>query len=251
MVLPADVEALYRWHDGGKQAIFTPWIPMDIERVVESRSWRLANLGEPPVLLCLFTDGGGDSLLVETSVSGDAIPGIVWQQPHADDPVVEYRSLEDLVRTTCELVEVDLVERHELGGLVVSDWRAADDVRVRLNPGTYSFLRPDVHTMPRFPDPTWPESWLQSVGIDPKALAPRGATHTIAELIARAGSTSARGTVAGRVRIHAGSMATTWVTLSDETGSLSLSISADVAPFSPLPDSGGRVHPEASSGHRR
>ena len=250
MVLPIDVEALYRWRNGGGASLFVPWQLLSIEHAIQWRVSRL-EMGEPPVLVCLFTDGGGDSLLVETATTLDAVPGTVWQQPHAYDPHQQFPTLAALVATTCEVITAGLAETNSYDGMVVNDVRAAEEIRLSRHPDMYSFIRPNANTLSRFPDPEWPASWLASVGIEPLDYAPRGASHTISALIDAADQERALGTVAGEIRNRGFSAGPDggWysIEVTDPTGSLTVQLPRRAVPFMPLNRRQGEVDVEVMS----
>jgi hypothetical protein len=88
------------------------------------------------------------------------------------------------------------------------------------------FLGPDVRD--------WPAHWRSLSGFDDDVLAPRGATHTVAALLAEAErEDQARGTIVGEVVSIAGSDRGVTALVDDGTGTLPIWSSADVAKLGP------------------
>ena len=78
---------------------------------------------------------------------------------------------------------------------------------------------------------TWPAHWQRASGIDPHDAEPRGATHTIADVLASDPASELRVTVAGRVMDLAGSGTSVRVRVSDGTGAIDISCRAGTTPF--------------------
>lgn len=137
----------------------------------------------------------------------------------------------DLLATMVELGEL---RRHDSGWIEVDpDRRWADAAAVRL---AAADLPPrvaaaaDVDDDPR----TWPEHWLRSSGLDAEVRTPRGRTTTVAELLRRAASGEARGTIHGTVTRLAGSGAGCRISVDDGTGELDVWCPAAICAFGPV-----------------
>jgi hypothetical protein len=78
---------------------------------------------------------------------------------------------------------------------------------------------------------SWPAHWQRASGIDPRDAQPRGATHTIAEILGSDPSAELHATVAGRVIDLAGFDTGVRVRVSDGTGSIDIGCPSDAAPF--------------------
>lgn len=74
----------------------------------------------------------------------------------------------------------------------------------------------------------WPDRWRRAIGLSDDADTLRGATHTVAELVAARGLGPVEATVVGRVKNLGGSGAGTLARLTDETGSIQVLIPSDV-----------------------
>lgn len=82
---------------------------------------------------------------------------------------------------------------------------------------------------------SWPSRWRTHLGLDEHAAAPRGATHTVAELIAARQHGPVRATVVGRLQAVGDSGGTTLARLSDQTGSVEVRINTDARRYGRSP----------------
>lgn len=80
----------------------------------------------------------------------------------------------------------------------------------------------------------WPVHWQRLSGIHPEDLTPRGATHTIAELLASDPSEPLEATVAARVVDLAGLSEITRVRVSDGTGTMAINCPTAVTTLGPV-----------------
>jgi hypothetical protein len=78
---------------------------------------------------------------------------------------------------------------------------------------------------------SWPAHWQRASGIDPRDAEPRGATHTIADVLASDPACELRATVAGQVVDLGGSSTGCRVRVSDGTGAIDISCRAETTPF--------------------
>jgi hypothetical protein len=79
----------------------------------------------------------------------------------------------------------------------------------------------------------WPVHWQRLSGIDPGDIRPRGATHSIAEVLASDSADPLEATIAGRVEDLAAWEGVTRVRVSDGTGVLAINCSAAVTALGP------------------
>lgn len=80
----------------------------------------------------------------------------------------------------------------------------------------------------------WPLHWQRLSGIEPEDIEPRGATHTVAELLASDPSEPLQATVAARVIDLAGLGSGTYVRVSDGTGVMAISCPTAVTSLGPV-----------------
>ncbi len=107
-------------------------------------------------------------------------------------PIVSH-SLADRIAVLAELVSEGLFERGD--GYVVLDHRAEQEKRLAsLDAFGPHPVYGELRAIPLELE-SWPAHWLEASGIDLADRIPRGATHTIAELVAAAN----RGPVTGRI----------------------------------------------------
>jgi hypothetical protein len=80
----------------------------------------------------------------------------------------------------------------------------------------------------------WPAHWQRAAGIDPQDMRARGATHTIAELLASDPTREIRATIAGLVRDLAGFGSNTRVRVADGTETIDVLCPAPVTALGPV-----------------
>jgi hypothetical protein len=221
---PGDSQALDEINEG-----VAPYrLPLDLhrlwERVVFSRlsvsGWRLANPLDPewalsthrmnnepefaglfgPPLLFPIARISGDQWSVElASEWSEGGPVFTHEAGHR----IEYPAFVDLVEVYAELVEGRAFEVFgEHHSLLLEPEQEKQEARFRETwpHPLYGDAR-EVST-----DPVgWPVHWLAAAGIDLQSRVPRGATHTIAELVEAAKSDEAVGRVVGTVAWVGGS----------------------------------------------
>jgi hypothetical protein len=78
---------------------------------------------------------------------------------------------------------------------------------------------------------SWPAHWQRASGIDPRDAEPRGATHTIADVLASDPASELCATAAGQVVDLGGSSTSVRVRVSDGTGAIDISCRAVTTPF--------------------
>jgi hypothetical protein len=90
----------------------------------------------------------------------------------------------------------------------------------------------DATEIPREAD-QWPVHWQRLSGIEPEHFQPRGATHSIAELLASDPEVRLEATIAGRVEDLASWEGVTRVRVSDGTGVLAINCPTEVTTLGP------------------
>jgi hypothetical protein len=87
-------------------------------------------------------------------------------------------------------------------------------------------------TLPR--DPLeWPEHWLRAAGLEPAAIAPQGATHTIAQVLASDPAVELRATIAGRVTAIAGIGDVANARVSDDSATIDIACPTAITALGP------------------
>ena len=79
----------------------------------------------------------------------------------------------------------------------------------------------------------WPEHWRRANGLRDEDLQLRGATHTIAQVLASSPANELRATIAGRVIDYAGGSSWARVRVDDGTGTLNVDCPAGATPAGP------------------
>jgi hypothetical protein len=168
-----------------------------------------------------------------------------------DDQSVWYGHTHDTdVNRICNSIAamvLSCVDAARAGELTVVDGRLATHAgegldglefsrfRLHRNPGTHVWPDPPEGTqLARLPEPNWPRPWLVSLGVDAESSSPRGATHTIAQLVGMAAtSPPASGTIRGQV-VRLVAVGDVWTaTVEDSTGALAVSCEPAVTVFTP------------------
>jgi hypothetical protein len=236
MLLPEQVEAIYRWRNGGFVGIFGGWWLRPAEDLLAWREFCLSELAEPPTWLQLFDDQclGFTSLDVPGEPPSDPS---VWYG-HTHDASIDrlFDSIEGLVDVCADVLEAGLVR--DLHGRLILDEtdslpdRAWTPHRLRRCPGTFTYPDPPIGTqLSRFPEPAWPDAWLASLGRPVGDLRPSRPTATITQLLAGA----VTGPVAGRIiaevtrSLDMGSVS--YLIVDDGSGQLTVECAHSVTPF--------------------
>jgi hypothetical protein len=220
--LPEQLETLYRWHDGGAANVLGTWAFSSLDWVLVARAHALSQLGDPPAWLGF--DRENPLEFVGLDVPGTITDPSVWSGWYDDDKVQrDYDSIEALVETSLDLFARGEFEVLESGWII---WRldelGVEPFRLARNPTSFKFTYPAPWrpgtTHSHWPSDDWPEAWTQSIGMIPNIWRLKGATHTIAELVAE----SATSEVAARVHVRVGSLdrGSGGLEVSDATGSL-------------------------------
>jgi hypothetical protein len=164
--------------------------------------------------------------------------GSVWSEGGTilewgmDDYPLVSRSVTDWIEVLAELVSERRFERSD--GYVSFDFRAEREKRLeRLAASGTDPLYGDLRAIPMDVD-SWPAHWLAASGIDLRDRVPRGATHTIAELVAAAAGGPVTGRIHGRVIRAVGIGADTLVLVDDGTRPLDVWCPSGTSPWGPV-----------------
>jgi hypothetical protein len=203
-VLPRQVETLYRWRGGGDSGVFGGWRMLSVEDVISMYNFTTTSLDYPRVWLPVFDDQIVNIVTMDIPGEEPSDPS-VWYG-HTHDPFVHrlFDSIEALLDVVSDSAEEGVLSGTDwglrLGECESLDGRVWGDRRLRRSPGAFRWPDPPAGTyFSCFPEPDWPRPWLKAVGVSDESLLLRGATHTIAELIAAAAYGPATGTIRGRV----------------------------------------------------
>src|SRR4051812_6203199 len=147
-----------------------------------------------------------------------------------------FDSVEALLDVVCDAAKAGLlVERDGRLGMGDAgeslDGTGGSELRLSRSPGSYSLSTPPAGTeLTRSASPEWPPEWLLPYGVTDGTLALRGATHTIAQLVAEASGGPVQGTIRGRVVTGSGGMGWWNPVVDDGTGSLVVSCNTTLLP---------------------
>jgi hypothetical protein len=188
----------------------------------------------PPPLLFVF----GYSSHVHRSIElaskwsdGGTIINWAWDEPGFR---IAYRSFVDLVEVVSELVSEGRLE-HRGGFVVVSLEHEEAKQLARLRDQEPHPLYGDAREISGDVE-LWPAHWLAASGIDLRDREPRGATHTIAELVEAAEAGLVRGRITGRIIRSAGIGGDAIVLVDDGTGTLDVWCPEGLSPWSAQSD---------------
>jgi cell wall assembly regulator SMI1 len=234
-LLPRQVEALYRWHDGGDSGVFGGWRMRSVDELIRWYRFTCEDMESPPTWLPVFDDQIVNVVTLDVPGMSPSDPS-VWYG-HTHDGTLErlFDSVAAMLHVVCDAAERDaLAEVGDSFGLRTSDgvepldgsaWSA---FRLSRCPGAYQYPDPPAGTsLSRFPEAGWPRAWLLPLGVTDESQALRGPTHTVAELIAAAAGGPVYGTIRGRAVTGAGG-AGFWNPVVDD-GSGRLVVACDTA----------------------
>jgi cell wall assembly regulator SMI1 len=234
-LLPRQVEALYRWHDGGDSGVFGGWRMRSVDELIRWYRFTCDDLESPPTWLPVFDDQIVNVVTLDVPGEPPSDPS-VWYG-HTHDATLDrlFDSIAAMLHVICDAAEDDaLAEVGGSFGLRNGEWVEALDgsawsaFRLARCPGAYQYPDPPTGTsVSRFPEADWPHAWLLPRGVTNASLALRGPTHTVAELIAAAARGPVYGTIRGRVVTGAGG-AGFWNPVVDD-GSGRLVVACDTA----------------------
>jgi cell wall assembly regulator SMI1 len=206
-LVPPQVEALYRWRDGGDHGVFGGWRMRPLDELLEWYRFTCDDLESPPTWLPVFEDQIVNVVTLDVPGLAPSDPSVWYGHTHDMWLSRLFDSIAALLDVVADAAEAGaLVERdqrlglssgghvHSLDGEPWTSWR------LDRCPDAFRWPDPPAGThRVSLPDPDWPREWLEPLGVTQGTLALRGATHSIAELVAAAASGPVRGTIRGRV----------------------------------------------------
>ncbi|RKR75012.1 hypothetical protein [Frondihabitans australicus] len=221
--LTEQVETLYRWRDGGSSTVFGGWWMRPVDALLEWREFCIDQLEHPPVWLPVFDDHVYGIVTLE--VPGHSGDDSLWSSPTHDTGIFRLaHSLEAAVAAlNAAALDESLSETERDGALFEQglDSRVMTPYLLARTPDRYVFGVDTVGAMySDAPETAWPEAWLASVGLSRVDGQPRGATHTIAELIELSKSAPVSGTIRARAVAVGGQELRLMMVVDDGTGRL-------------------------------
>lgn len=238
--VPRQVEALYRWRDGGDAGVFGGWHMRPVEKLIDWYRFTCEQLESPGTWLPVFDDQMVNVVTLDMPGLSPSDPS-VWSG-HTHDAWLErlFDSVAILLHVVCDAADDDAlkevngqlgVQRNEwvesLDGLAWSTYRLAR------SPSSYRYPDPPAGTyLSRFPDRDWPREWLLPLGVTPDSLVLRGPTHTISQLIAAAAEGAVEATIRGRVVTGSGGAGFWNPVVDDGTASIVVACDTRTVPIS-------------------
>lgn len=225
MRLPADLRELWRRIDATTLSVRPPLELVDPASALQS--WRIARDEAPeaqPTTLLLI---GSESLwCLSAELAVDGQPGgalFEWDIVHGDF----HRRFDGVAGWL-----VHIAAQLENGRFELREERRGTRAHVTWHD------EPDSLWPPLPPHPShgatigrdvlaWPESWQRAAGVRPEDLVPRGATHSIADLLASPDDVDFRGTIAGEVVSLASAGRSTQVRVDDGTATIDVHCPAE------------------------
>lgn len=211
-LVPSQVEALYRWHDGGDSGVFGGWHMLGVDELIKRYRFTCEELESPRTWLPVFDDQIVNVVTLDVSGLPPSDPSVWYGHTHDGWLSRLFDSIAEMLHVVCDAAESSaLAEMNGYLGLLDGEWiesldgRAWSRYRLARSPGTFRHPDPPAGTnVSRWPEPDWPRAWLVPLGVTDESLALRGRTHTIAELIAAAAHGPVEATIRGRVMTGAG-----------------------------------------------
>jgi hypothetical protein len=206
-LVPAQVEALYRWRNGGDLGVFGGWRMRPLQKLIEFYQFTYEELESPRTWLPIFDDHIVNIVTLDVPGLPPSDPSVWHGHTHDAWLYRIFDSIEALLDVVCDASESGaLTERHGQLGLDDGEFTESVDGRVwsalRLgrSPGAYRAPAPPQGTeLSRSAAPDWPREWLLPLGVADDNLTLRGATHTIAQLLSEAAHGPVQATIRGRV----------------------------------------------------
>lgn len=206
-LVPGQVEALYRWRNGGDKGVFGGWRMRPLEELIEWYQFTYEELESPRTWLPIFDNQIVNVVTLDLPGLPPSDPSVWYGHTHDAWLVRLFDSIETLLDVVCDASESGaLTERHGRLGLdhgefiesVTSQvWGA---LRLRRSPGAYRSPDPPPGTeLDISAAPNWPREWLLPLGVADDYLTLQGATHTIAQLLSAAADGPVQATIRGRV----------------------------------------------------
>jgi hypothetical protein len=225
--LPAAVKRFWQCVDPRTVAALPPFHPVD--PTVALTMWRHGRDEfadrQPAILLLVGAEGHG-CLSVELDSPGVDGGGLFEWDVVVSDFVRRFTTFGEWISHMTTLIEQGAFERNELGG---KPWLFLDDA-----PADPASPPPGVryHVIPR-DILGWPPHWQRASGLHPEDIEPRGATHSIGELLASDPHSPLEATIAGSVIALGGSTHSTQVRVNDGTGTIDIHCPAAVTLLGP------------------
>lgn len=231
--LGADIEEIYRWHNGSTLSVFGGKRFLPADEIVQNREFQLQVLERPPAWL-QFTDGP-DFYFATLDVPGRDTDPTIWSGDTHDVMLCRmHDSLESMIGSFSDMaldLSVPLPRRREL---LLGRVRNDTNYRLGRSPGSFTYPNPPQGTYITLFDEGTPESWIRSLGTTSDDLLPRGATITIAELRLASRRGEAFGTVQGMTTNVGGPVAAIGFTIDDGTGTIRLVANKKITQLGPV-----------------
>ncbi len=206
-LLSSQIEALYRWRDGGDQGVFGGWRMRPLEELIRWYRFTVDKLQSPRSWLPIFDDQIVNIVTLDLPGEPRSDTSVWYGHTHDGWLARMFDSIAALLNVVCDAAEENaLVESNGRLSLPNGDYGESLDghgwsrLRLARSPGGLRHPEPPPGTeLSRSPNPSWPREWLLPLGVTDESLTLRGATHTIAQLVAAAAEAPAQGTIRGRV----------------------------------------------------
>ncbi len=236
LCLPADVRRFWERIDPG--TLRADVFPTLREPRFALETWQREREEFPQLPAILFLMGYESWSCISVELDGvDSAGGALFQWSlDGGDFHLGYHELGDWLARIADLVRAGSYERHAHrdGGAalrIVDEWDEIRSAALRAG-GVRHPIYGEATAVPRDPI-AWPAHWQRAVGIESADIAPRGATATVAELLASDPASEARATIAGRVLSLAGGV-DTCVRVSDGTETITVLCPAAVTALGPV-----------------
>jgi hypothetical protein len=234
--LPGDLRRF--WERIDPRTLRVDVFPTLCEPEFALQSWQREREEFPQLPAILFLAGYESWSCMSVELDGvDSVGGALFQWSLEDgDFHLGYHGLGDWLARIAELVRAGSYERqaHEDGSVslqIADEWDEIRSAALRAG-GSIHPIYGEATAVPR--DPLdWPAHWQRAADIESSDIAARGATATIAELLASDPASEQRATIAGRVLSLAGG-ADVSVRVSDGTETITVLCPAAVTTFGPI-----------------
>jgi hypothetical protein len=248
--LPAELRRFWQRVDGERIAVYTfpnlrgPTTALELLRDLRELEV-MVPIAPPPILLPVDYASQCFGVIELGTVWSEG--GTILEWGMDDYPLVS-RSVADWIEVLAELVSEGRFQRS--GGYVSLDYRAERERRLeRLAASDPDPVYGDLRVIPMELE-SWPAHWLAASGIDLRDRVPRGATHTIAELVAAAAEGPVTGRIHGEVARLVGIGGDTLVVVDDGTRPLDVWCAAGTSPWGPVHKTQLRVRGDARAAGR-
>jgi hypothetical protein len=212
-LVPGQIEALYRWRNGGDEGLFGGWRMRPLEELIEWYKFTYDDLESPRTWLPIFDDQIVNIVTLDIPGLPPSDPSVWFGHTHDAWLLRLFDSIEAMLDVVCDASESGaLRERHgqlglDQGEFIESiDGQAWSALRLRRSASAFTSSEPPPGTeLGRSATPDWPREWLLPLGVTDDYLTLRGATHTIAQLVSAAAAGPVQATIRGRVVSGSGS----------------------------------------------